>query len=181
MGARIFFFTPIGRPYDLSDFCYLRKGLFQSLVLAEVGPLINVDVSHKAFPTPYKCIIDMFPDIERALSTRNREVCIRLDQPLEWNVKQKLDAHLAGLDICYSTDEIRKEIKKYFGLGKPPAEEFFGDQGKRISVKDYFKQKGVPIRYPALECIRLRKGDPKKKEYTSHPMEYCGIIEQVSI
>lgn len=182
MGGRTFYFTPDKDPYYLSDFCELRSGLFQSLDLSEVGPLINVDISHKQFPKQYKSIIDMFPDIEKELSTKNKQVRVPTNQPLDRNARQKLEAHFAGLDFCYSTDGIRKEIKKYFGFGKPPAEEFFVQDGKKISVKDYFKQKGIPIRYPALECIRFRRGDPKKKEYTSHPMEYCGILSnQVSI
>lgn len=173
-------------PY-LKDFAELRKGLFQSVVIAENGkllrPLLNVDVSHKAFPVPYNSLIDLLHDMVEEYSTQRRRFEIDLNRPLIGDAALKLHAHLSGLELCYCSDGTNKTIRKYFELGDVPAKETFDIEkdGKKIgtkTVKKYFADDlKRPIKFPGLQCIRLGN----KKRYISVPMEYCAILStQVS-
>lgn len=145
-------------------------------------PLLNVDVSNKAFPKPYDSLIDLLRDMGGEYSTRNRAYEVDLSMPLTEDAARKLHAHLSGLELCYCSDGTNKMIRKYFELGKVPAEERFEIErdGTRTqtTVKAYFAgELRRQIRYPNLECIRLGN----RTHFISVPMEYCAILgNQVS-
>lgn len=173
-------------PY-LGDFAELRKGLFQSVVIAENGkylrPLLNVDVSHKAFPVQYDSLIYLLQDMEHEYSTQRRRFVVDLTRPLNEETQSKLHAHLVGLELCYCSDGANKRIYKYFELGKVPAKESFemNRDGRQIAttVEKYFAEElQKPIQYHNLQCIRLGN----KRSFISVPMEYCAILStQVSV
>lgn len=173
-------------PY-LKDFAELRKGLFQSVVLGgnrkRLLPLLNVDVSNKAFPAPYNSLIDLLRDMKDEFSTRNREFVVDLSGPLNDDVAKKLHAHLSGLELCYCSDGTNKTIRKYFELGEVPAKETFDierdGRKTRTTVQKYFDgELRRQIRYRNLQCIRLGN----RTHYISVPMEYCAILgNQVSL
>lgn len=188
-GGRSFFFSPRDglRLPDLKEFAELRKGLFQSVVLGEnmkaLLPLLNVDVANKAFPKPYSSLIHLLEDMRNEYSTRNRAYVVDLQSPLHQDATKKLHAHLSGLDLCYCSDGTNRIIRKYFELGKPPAQETFeidrDGRRTRTTVQQYFDvELRRQIRYPHLQCIRLGHRD----RYISVPMEYCAILgNQVSL
>lgn len=190
--GRSFFFTPKNGPPlpNLRDFYELRKGLFQSVVLGHdaqnrkmILPLLNVDVTNKAFPIPYNSLIDLLRDMPDEYSTRNRRFDVDLTRPLTDDVARKLHTHLAGLDLCYCSDGMNKIVKKYFELGKVPAQETFEmneeDGTKtRTTVENYFRNNlRRQIRYPNLQCIRMGN----RTHFISVPLEFCSIIIQVSL
>lgn len=149
------------------------------MVLGE-RPLLNVDVSHKAFPKRYNSLIDLLRHMERELSER-RPFPIDLDRPLNENVCGRLVAHLSGLEICYRPNEANMRIQKFVSLGEVPAREMFtmrrGDVTERKSVQQYFNEINRVIRYPNLQCIRLGSRDNP----SAVPMEFCSISDnQVS-
>lgn len=188
-GGRSFFPTPIDAPPYLGDFAELRKGLFQSVTLGHdagnrkiLKPLLNVDVSNKAFPKPYNSLIDLLRDMEHEYSTQKRSYVIDPAKPLSADVMARLHAHLSGLELQYCSDGTNKTIRKYFELGPVPAQETFVIErnGKKAetTVQNYFDgelKRG--IRYRNLPCIRLGN----KTQHISVPMEYCAILgNQVS-
>lgn len=190
-GGRSFFFTPTNGPRlpNLRDFYELRKGIFQSVALGHnaqnrklILPLLNVDVSNKAFPIPYNSLIHLLEDMPNEYSTRNREFPrIDLNRPLNADVAEKLHRHLAGLDLLYCSDGTNKSVRKYFELGRVPAQETFemtkDGRTQRISVENYFRNElRRRIQYPNLQCIRLGQ----RTNFISVPMEFCSIIIQVS-
>lgn len=189
-GRSFFFIQKNARLPKLGDFYDLRKGLFQSIALGHdaqnrkmILPLLNVDVTNKAFPRPYNSLIHLLEDMPEEYSTRNRRFDrVNLDQPLTEDVARRLHTHLSGLDLLYCSDGTNKLVKKYFELGKVPAQETFEltkDKKKiRTSVQDYFRAElRRPIRYPNLQCVRLGP----RNNFISVPMEYCSIIIQVSL
>lgn len=189
-GGRSFYFIQTNGPQlpNLRDFYELRQGLFQSIALGHdaknrklILPLLNVDVTNKAFPIPYNSLIHLLEDMPAEYSTRNRQFPrIDLSRPLNDDVAGKLHRHLSGLDLMYCSDGTNKSVRKYFELGKVPAQEIFemtkDDKKVRISVLDYFRNElRRPIQYPNLQCIRLGQ----RTNYISVPMEFCSIIIQV--
>lgn len=133
--GRSFFLQPTNKPEDLGDFFELWRGLFQSTVLGSV-PYLNVDGSFKAFPKPYKNMVDLFYD-----ANENRA---------------KLLQHLKGMDICYNMPgtTVRRNYR-FIGLDRAPADCLFEQNGKRISVLEYFKSRNIEIKFPNLPCIKL--------------------------
>lgn len=191
-GGRSFYFIERNGPQlpYLRDFYELRKGLFQSVALGHdaqnrkiILPLLNVDVTNKAFPVPYNSLIDLLKDMPDEYSTRYRRFDpIDLDKPLTDDVAWRLHNHLSGLDLLYCSDGTNKFVKKYFELGKVPAEETFemGKDGKKTktNVLNYFRDElKRKITYPNLQCIRLGQ----RNNFISVPMEFCSIIIQVSL
>lgn len=150
------------------------------MVLGE-RPLLNVDVSHKAFPKRYDSLIDLLRQMERDLTTDRKPFQIDFNRPLDQNVCGRLAAHLSGLEICYRPNEANMRIQKFIGLGEVPAREMFtmrrGDVSERKSVQDYFNEINRGIRYPALQCIRMGS----RENPNAVPMEFCSISDnQVS-
>lgn len=158
----------------MGNFCDLRLGLFQSMVLGE-RPFLNVDVSHKAFPTQYNSLTDLLRQMADELSNPGRNQFFRIDlhQPLEDKVGQKLKAHLSGLEVCYNSDAT-KRIYKFIDLGQTPAQEMFVPQGGTVrkSVWQYFKEIGRKITYPEMPCIKLGS----RTNPIAVPMEFCSIF-----
>lgn len=185
-GRKFYFKQPNERLHYLADFAELRKGLFHSVVIAENGkqyrPLLNVDVSHKAFPKPYRNLIDLVLDMEKEYSTQRRRFEVDVKKPLNQAICDKLNAHLAGLELCYCSDRVNRRMYKYCELGQEPARESFTVQvdGRpvRKTVQAYFAELQRPIRYPNVQCIRLGP----RNNTISVPMEYCAILgNQVSV
>lgn len=151
------------------------------MVAAEDGeflrPLLNIDVTYKAFPKPFGSLIDLLHDMEREYSTPKQIFVVDLSRPLNDKVKSKLHAHLSGLELCYCSDGKNRRIYKYFEMGNVPAEEKFqmnkNDKKIATNVRAYFAEElKRPIKHHNLQCIRLGN----KMKYISVPMEYCAIL-----
>lgn len=187
-GGRTFFFDPKDEPKYLGDFAELRKGLYQSVALGhhaddrkKLLPLLNVDVSNKAFPQSFNRIIDLLLAMKAEYSPRDRRFVLDLNGQLSDYVAEKLHTHLSGLELCYCSDGTNKTIKRYVELGMVPAEEAIeikrNDKKIGTTVQKYFDELKRRIQYRNLPCIRMGS----KKDYIAVPMEYCAILgNQVS-
>lgn len=159
----------------------LRSGLHQRILLGEengsICPLLNVDVTHRAFPQEYTSLIDLLHDIPKEHTTPR--CVIDLKRQLNGTAAKKLAAHLLGLEICYKFDEMNNGILKFLDLGNKPAYEIKSrENGTEKTVLQYFDERNLRIKYPNLQCIRLVSG----KRHISVPIEYCSILgEQVSV
>lgn len=161
------FFTYPDRPLDLGDFYDMWTGLFQSTILGRI-PYINVDVAHKAFPSPMHLL-----DIVRGINGNLRIADGNLNTPLRPNVAAILERHLRGLRIIYELPGQDASIKgyKFMGLCETPDRELFESDGRRISVLAYFQSRSRPIRFPLLPCIKV--GNAVRN--ISLPMEFCRV------
>lgn len=157
----------------------LRSGLHQRIILDEkngsLRPLLNIDVTHRAFPRKYASLIDLLHAIHRETTPR---ISIDFEKQLSTEVANKLKAHLTGLEICYKIDDTHNGIATFFDLGYRSANEIFSKKnGTTKMVQQYFAENKLKIKHPFMQCIRL--GD--KKRHFSVPLECCSILgDQVS-
>lgn len=168
--GRSFFTQPSGRPYDLGDNYELWGGIFQSTVLGSV-PYVNVDVAHKAFPSPIK-IIDLIKDLGRDQN---------LNGPLDNMVSSKMRAHLKGLQIRYVLpgNEGSVMVRKFLDLDASAANCRFNHEGTEVTVQSYYNTKyRYRIQYPNLPCIKVGS----EIRSFSLPAELCSVqAGQVSL
>lgn len=166
-------------PY-LKEHYDLRSGLHQRIILDEkdgsMRPLLNIDVTHRAFPRQYTSLIDLLHAIQREQTTPR--ILIDFKKPLPTDIAEKLAAHLDGLEICYKIDDTNNGIAKFFDIGFRSAFEIFSKKGGNTKmVQEYFTENKLEIKHPFLQCIRLGF----EKRHFSVPMECCSIRgDQVS-
>lgn len=167
--GRSFFPRPAGRPKDLGDFYELWTGLFQSTILGRI-PYVNVDVAHKAFPTPLSLIEIMGQLLKQSSNPDNR-----YRNPNAGSLSDQLQKHLKGLRIVYKMPErdgvISYKSYKFLALGQPPASEYFPVDGQRTSVLDYFANKGVQLRHPEYPCMKVGSA----VNSIALPPEFCHV------
>lgn len=148
---------------DLGDDYELWTGLYQATVLGS-RPYLNVDIAHKAFPMT-KNVIDV-------LNTM-RGVDLRRD--LTPGAQAALQSHLRGLMINYSLPGNEASMRSYKFLGLNANSKIFkfkNDQDKKeYNLVDYFRLRGVEIKYPYLPTLKL--GNAVKN--ITVPMELCTI------
>lgn len=152
---------------DLGDFYSLWIGIFQSTVLGRV-PYINVDVAHKAFPTPLKLV-----QIVDGMYKNSRNARGDIHSALNRFIAEDLARHLRGLRILYEVpgQSASKKSYKFALLGQTPDKEMFNHDGKNISVATYFQSKQVRLQFPNLPCVKV--GNEIRR--ISLPMEFCSI------
>lgn len=112
--GRSFYTAPV-QPYSLGDNYELWTGLFQSTILG-ARPYLNVDIAHKAFPSPMNVI-------EIIKSFRNGDTSRALDN----RTAEELRTHLKGLRITYATPGQAASTKcyKFMDLALPPGQVIF--------------------------------------------------------
>lgn len=165
--GRSFFLSPT-RQINLGDHYELWLGLFQSTVLGSV-PYVNVDIAHKAFPMR----IDLVPLLQQIGSSQTRGGQIDLRREVDRRVLDALHTHLKGLRIGYRQPGVNAlKSYKYTELGRPANTNMFTNEGRQVSVSDYFRDKGHPLQFPNLPCLNV--GSSVRS--ISLPMEFCFVI-----
>lgn len=160
--GRSFFLQPSGSRKYLGDFFELWLGLFQSTILGSV-PYLNVDVSHKAFPKRYNNMVDLIKDIGG-----------NPNQELQPRSKSTLNQHLKGMDIVYNRPgNAGRKIHKFLNVEDIPARCMFDQDGKQISVLQYFQKIGYRIQNPNLPCLKI--GGANKN--ITIPIELCTLSD----
>lgn len=134
----------------------LWYGLFQSVVMGQKSMYLNVDVSHKAFPSQVNLI--------ELLRGMNRGQLPRGGDPYAF---RNLEDHLKMLDVTYD-----KKTYRFMGMMREPANEFFEMEknGKKVkmSVLQYLQsEKGIRLQHPDLPCLKLGRAVV--------PLELCSI------
>jgi hypothetical protein len=139
---------PLGRTnYEL------WYGLFQSAVLGW-KPYLNIDIAHKAFPMPTPVLRLLQCDPTR-YDPRDGE---------------NLRSELNGLNFIYTPPDAPTGLRMYrfYGIGEPAERSMFEHDGRRLSVAQYFQNKGCPLKYPRLPCLRTAGN-------AALPIEFCSI------
>lgn len=146
-------YAPPKTRIPLEDNYELLIGLFQSFVMG-ARPFLNVDVSHKAFPSHADHLEELYYS---TLHERNKDFRTILD----------------GLSLVY-TSPMTKERKTFrFNAICGPAnkERFTDDNNKQWTIEQYFKAKGVRLEYPQNPCIHI---GPRDKNILI-PLEFLSI------
>lgn len=165
------FYQPLmqnNRRVDLGDYYDLWTGLFQSTVLGSI-PYLNVDIAHKAFPSPVK-MLDMLRDmrIDPARGCDDRAL-------------MALKETMRGLRIRCERPNAPDSAKnfKFLDFGETAARyKFKNDDGKMMTVQEYFQAKhNVRLQFPNLPCVRAAPAD--RNIYL--PMEFCSIADNQAV
>lgn len=152
-GASLYFPPVNPRDQYLADNLDLWYGLFQSVVMGTKTIYLNVDVSHKGFPSQMS-ILDVIKSFSRDGN---------MPRSLQGRDFYALDAHLKMLDITY-----KGKRRRFGGFGGPANKETFEKDGRRITIEQYFRSIGEPLRFPDYNVIKLGGK-------TMVPLEFCTI------
>lgn len=132
---------------DLGDGYEAWTGLYQAAILGE-QPLLNVDISHKSFPR------------ESSLIDYLNEARIDLNNDIKQNFYNYkiVSSFLKGINITYTPPTNFGNIPKQYkvlDIVEPASKKTFkNDDGKILTVAEYFKSKGYSLKYPNLNCLR---------------------------
>lgn len=145
---------------DLGKGHELWYGLFQSAVLGS-RPYINLDVSHKAFPSSTS-LVSLIGSMNRGST----------DSISGWALNE-LQSFLKGMDVVYKNPSGVAKRMRCNGLRDPANQQMFRlDDGTRLSVADYFaKRLNYRLRYPNLPVLHV--GSSVRSVYV--PPELCEI------
>ncbi|XP_035892676.1 protein argonaute-2 isoform X2 [Anopheles stephensi] len=145
---------------DLGKGHELWYGLFQSAVLG-CRPYINLDVSHKAFPSAAPLLT--------VIGNMNRG---NVESISGWALNE-LQSFLKGMDVVYKNPAGVTKRMRCNGLREPASQQMFKlDDGTRLSVADYFaKRLNYRLRYPNLPVVHV--GSSVRSVYV--PAELCDI------
>ena len=153
---------------DLGDGRGLASGFYQSIVLGERGPTLNLNNTFCCFYQNYNlveflsCYINH--DIRRhGIPTKDYPLLVRKVLKSIWFVTSH-------------TNQVRKYRLKSFG--RPANEhEFVKDQGEKITVADYFDEKWkIRLRHPQLPVVELFNPADRSKSHFL-PMELVTVDE----
>lgn len=156
------FFTPPKQRMELGDGYELYTGLFQSMILGW-QPYLNVDIAHKGFPMGMSVI-----DACRQLRD------FRPDSELGRYGEQDLLAKIKGLQLIYELpgQPASRRQMKFNGLKQPADRQTFTlEDGRKLTVQQYFAEKNMKLQYPKLPCLHI--GSAVKTVYV--PAEFCTI------
>lgn len=162
--GRSFFYRP-DRPEDLLDGYELWYGLFQAAILGQ-RTLLNIDVSHKAFPKP-NTLLNVYNELVNGFRGNPRN----------------FNAFVSGSDIIYDSPKSFNAGPKQYKVNQvmqydtAKSYKFPTEDGRILSVFDYFRERGHDLQYPDYPLIHV--GPRDKKTYL--PIELCRVAEsQVS-
>ncbi|CRL06019.1 CLUMA_CG019029, isoform A [Clunio marinus] len=151
------------RSIPLGDSMELWLGLFQSAVLGRDALYLNVDVAHKAFPSPMSLL-----DLVRSFD-RSGNLPARFDD----RYGRQLTEHLKMLSVSYRPD--KNQPAKTFGFNglKESANNatFVDEKGVKMTVQGYFQKKGIRLQFPDYPVLWV--GSRARNVYL--PMELCEI------
>ncbi|XP_058459354.1 protein argonaute-2 [Malaya genurostris] len=132
------------QPEDIGANHELWYGLFQSALLGS-KPFLNIDVSHKAFPSGGP-VLSVLANLNRSSVP---------DQVPDW-LARELTTYLKGMEISYTGPTAANKIFKFNRLKGPANKESFKlDNGTVVTVDQYFRQQGMPLRYPNLPVMHV--------------------------
>lgn len=148
------FFKPPSNKIELGDGYELWLGLYQAAMLCD-QPLLNVDVSHKSFPSK----VNLMNFYERMRAPNSKD----------------LTEFLSGLRVTYKPPDcfkcISKEYKFIKVMDSSSRQLFRIDNGNEQSVQQYFNSKGYKLLRPEYPCIHI--GTTKKNIFI--PIELIEI------
>lgn len=157
--ARSFYMRPNNR-FDLGDCYELWTGIFQSTVLGS-KPYLNVDIAHKAFPSPMN-IIDVVKTFRNGDPTRE----------LDRYAENDLRTILKGLTISYGLPGVPIKNYKFNDLKLPPGKlKFKTEERVEMTITQYMQSRKYTIRYPNMPCLHI--GNTVRTIYV--PAELCSI------
>ncbi|KAL6260110.1 hypothetical protein P5V15_007649 [Pogonomyrmex californicus] len=172
VGRSLFWIVP--SRYELGNGLSLGQGGFQSGI-AGWNPYLNIDVSHKGFPTNQTVLACMAEfarvDDKNQLTAKN----------INSIIMSKLNRFLKGLKIIYEIPNVRstkrtyriKELSTETSMSYTFSED---DSSNFISIYEYFrKRKNYKICYPNLPVVLVGKVN-NKNIYL--PAELCTIISK---
>ncbi|XP_030374634.1 protein argonaute-2 [Scaptodrosophila lebanonensis] len=152
---------------ELFDGYEALVGLYQTLVLGD-KPCVNVDISHKSFPIALSVI-----EYLEKYGYRNQ---INANTDLS-NSMRSIMPFLKGINVVYKPPDCfgsSPRLYKVNGLTLNPAsKQKFQYENENITIADYFRKRGYPLKFPNLYCLHV--GPPAKNIYL--PMEFCSIEE----
>lgn len=147
------------RPENIGAGHELWYGLFQSALLGS-KPFLNIDVSHKAFPSGgpiLKVLEELFRQVPDTLNN--------------WQAAEVHD-FLKGMEICYNGPSGVAKIFKYNSLKEPASgQKFKLEDGSQMTVAAYFQKLGIRLRFPNLPVMHV--GSTIRNIML--PMELCAI------
>ncbi|XP_053689411.1 protein argonaute-2 isoform X2 [Sabethes cyaneus] len=139
----------------------LWYGLFQSALLG-AKPFLNIDVSHKAFPSGGK-----LTDIIKGMNYPPG-----LPDELPRGLETNLNNFLKGMEISYAGPDGVDKIFKYNKLKGPADQERFKlESGEVLTVAQYFRQQGRVLQYPRWPVMHV--GSTIRNILL--PMEMCSV------
>lgn len=132
------------RPDDIGNNHELWYGLFQSALLG-ARPFLNIDVSHKAFPTGGPLL--------KILSDMNRGQIP--DRVADW-MSRELHDFLKGMELVYTGPDGVSKLFKYNSIRSPANQQRFKlENGTEMTVDQYFHSKNKQLRYPSLPVLHV--------------------------
>ncbi|XP_055531383.1 protein argonaute-2 isoform X2 [Wyeomyia smithii] len=134
------------QPQSVGENHELWYGLFQSALLGS-KPFLNIDVSHKAFPSGGK-ILDILRDMNRSTPVSN--------EPLQPWLMNNITTYLKGMEISYTGPTGANRIFKFNKFKNAANKETFKTEtGQVLTVEQYFRQQGYPLKYPNLPVMHV--------------------------
>ncbi|XP_014259236.1 protein argonaute-2-like isoform X1 [Cimex lectularius] len=164
------YFTPPDQVIPLGDGLDLWYGFFQSAIIGW-KPYLNIDVAHKGFPSPVKCV----EAVRKFMQVNKIEPTTSLDQYCHSNFR----SFIKGLKVVYIPPRVnglvQRRTYKVIDLGLPAKDNIFEipDKGKTSVWKYYCDEYGYNIEFinlPTLQC-------GSKARPISLPIELCEIQE----
>ncbi|EFJ46144.1 Argonaute-like protein [Volvox carteri f. nagariensis] len=164
--------TVLGRGYyypgdgvePLTGGAEVWKGFQQSFKLVESGLMLNLDSSFAAFMS------------ERSLPELLAEMCNTRDlSRVDPSRLRSAARNLSGFKVTFPMKGGHLRKKPMIGLSEQGAANtmFHNEaEGRSMSVAEYFKSTGRPLRYPNLPCANV--GNRMKPTYI--PVELCTVV-----
>lgn len=153
---------------DLGDGRGLASGFYQSIVLGERGPTLNIN-------NTFCCFYQNFNLVEFLSCYLNRDVRKYGIPPKDYPLLVRKLLKPIWF-VTSHTNQVRRYRLKSFG---EPADQhrFVKDQGEQITVADYFDQKWkIRLRHPQLPVVELFNPADKNRTYFL-PMELVTVDE----
>ncbi|XP_076639294.1 argonaute 2 isoform X2 [Colletes latitarsis] len=174
VGCSLFPHPEPGRVVSISNGMDLWIGVFQSAVVGW-RPYLNIDVAHKAFPTP-QSVINLMKEL--CQDPRSRTPLQRVTaRDVEYN-SEKITKFLKGLKVQYEIpgQPHSKRTYRVNGLVECPKNDKFRlDDGSMCTVENYFLQtKKCRLEFPDLPCLWVGSRTNEKKIHL--PVELCTIV-----
>ncbi|KAL5276133.1 AGO2 family protein [Megaselia abdita] len=152
--GRSFYYRP-DKPQDLLDGYELWYGIFQAAILGQ-RMLLNIDVSHKAFPKPFVPLTELYDQLSFRGNDRNFLELVK------------------GSEIIYTPPKSFDQPSKQYKVNNISYDDtkqyrFKLEDGKETTVFDYFKSRGYTLKFPNYRLVHVGPRDSK----TYLPMELC--------
>ncbi|KAH8360848.1 hypothetical protein KR084_009124, partial [Drosophila pseudotakahashii] len=164
-GRSYFKMSDPGRRWELDDGYEALVGLYQAVMLGD-KPFLNVDISHKSFPIA-------MPVIEY-LERYGLKAKINNTTDLGYS-RRHIEPFLKGINVVYTPPQsfaTAPRVYKVNGLSQSPAtSQTFEQDGKKVTIVDYFKNRNYKLKYPQLHCLHV---GPATKNILL-PIELCTI------